>query len=86
MITAYRKKVIVRPDGGIEIFEPVLKPGTQAEVIVLVETQPKDGTVLARVREWEALFKETQALPQAQLITEEEIAAKIAEYRAEKKR
>lgn len=86
MITAYRKKVTVRPDGRIEIFEPVLKPGTQAEVILLVETSPEDEVVLARVREWEALFKATQALPQAKSITEEEIAAEIAAYRAEKKR
>jgi hypothetical protein len=31
-----------------------------------------------------ALFKETQALPQAKTITEEEIAAEIAAYRAGK--
>ncbi|MEW6717218.1 MAG: hypothetical protein AB1345_06935 [Chloroflexota bacterium] len=37
MITAFRKKVIVRSDGGIEICVPALKPGDQAEVIVLVE-------------------------------------------------
>ena len=86
MITAYRKKVTVRPDGRIEIFEPVLKPGTQAEVIVLVETQPEDEAALARVREWEALFKETQALPQSQTITEEEVSAEIAAYRAEKRK
>ena len=85
MIMAYRKKVTVRPDGRIEIFEPVLKPGTQAEVIVLVETQSENGAALERVREWEALFKKTQAFPQAETITEEVIAAEIAAYRAEKK-
>jgi hypothetical protein len=85
MITAYRKKVTVRPDGRIELSEPVFKPGTQAEVIVLVESQPENDSVMARVREWEALFKETQALPQAETITEEDIAAEIAAYRAEKK-
>jgi hypothetical protein len=86
MITAYRKKVTVRSDGRIEILEPILKPGTQAEVIVLVETESESAeTILARVNEWKMLFKETQALPQAQVITEEEIAAEIAAYRAEKK-
>ncbi|MDL1910657.1 hypothetical protein FBQ81_08170 [Chloroflexi bacterium CFX6] len=85
MITAYRKKVTVRPDGRIEITDPTLKPGTEAEVIVLVESQPESEEIrLARVREWEALFKETQSLPLAQTITEEEIAAEIAAYRAEK--
>jgi hypothetical protein len=36
-------------------------------------------------RLWQAQFKQTQALPQAQTITEEEIADEIAAYRAEKK-
>jgi hypothetical protein len=34
--------------------------------------------------ELKALFKEIQALPQAQTITEEDIAAEIAAYRASK--
>jgi hypothetical protein len=84
MLTAYRKKVTVRPDGSIEILDSLLKPGTEAEVIVLVESEPENTQ--ARVSEWKTLFKETQALPQAQTITEEEIAAEIAAYRAEKKR
>jgi len=37
------------------------------------------------VQEWQALFAETQALPQAQMMTEEEIAAEVAAYRASKK-
>ncbi|MEW5938227.1 MAG: hypothetical protein AB1750_01080 [Chloroflexota bacterium] len=86
MLTAYRKKVIARPDGRIEIPEPILKPGTEAEVIVLVESEPESAEArLARVEEWKALFKETQSLPQAQTITEEDIAAEIAAYRAGKK-
>ena len=39
MITAFRHKVTVRPDGRIEIDAPELKPGAKAEVIVLVETR-----------------------------------------------
>jgi len=81
MITAYRKKAIVRPDGRIEIKTPSLKPGTKAEVIVLVESEPETERE-KRVEEWKALFKETQSLPQAKTITEEEIAAEIAAYRA----
>ena len=34
MLTAYRKKVTVRPDGSIEILDSLLKPGTEAEVIL----------------------------------------------------
>jgi hypothetical protein len=87
MITAYRQKVTVRSDGRIEITEPLFKPGTQAEVIVLVESESESAeAILARVNEWKALFKETQSLPQAQTITDEEIAAEIAAYRAENKK
>lgn len=85
MITAYRSKVTVRSDGRIEILDPILKPGAQVEVIVLVEAESENAEVLlARVNEWKALFKETQSLPQVQVITEEEIAAEIAAYRAGK--
>ncbi|GER78719.1 MAG: hypothetical protein DYG87_10935 [Anaerolineae bacterium CFX3] len=83
MLTAYRKKVTVRPDGRIEISDPILKPGTEAEVIVLVETISAEERA-ARVDEWKQLFKATQSLPQAKTITEEDIAAEIAAYRAGK--
>jgi len=87
MLTAYRKKVTVRPDGSIEILDSLLKPGTEAEVIVLVENDPENAQAIqARVNEWKGLFKETQGLPQAKNITEEEIAAEIATYRAGKKK
>ena len=83
MITAYRKKATVRPDGSIEIKTPSLKPGTRAEVIILVEGAPGEAKARQeRVKEWKALFKETQALPQARAITEAEITAEIAAYRA----
>jgi len=83
MITAYRKKATVNSDGRIEIKTPSLKPGTKTDVIILVEGDPQEEARRERVRELKALFKETQALPQAKTITEEEIAAEIAAYRAE---
>lgn len=83
MLTAYRTQTIVPSDGRIEIQEPAFKPGTRAEVIVLVE-QPAQSEVMQRIAEWRALFEQVQALPQAQTLTEEEIAAEIAAYRAEK--
>ena len=82
MITALRKKVIVDSDGRIEIKSKDLKPGTKAEVIVLIENA--DAERQQRVRRLKTLFKTTQALPQAKTITEDEIAAEIAAYRAGK--
>jgi hypothetical protein len=79
--------VTVRPDGSIEILDSFLKLGTEAEVIVLVESEPENTQVIqARVNEWKTLFKETQALALAQTITEEEIAAEIDAYHSGKKR
>lgn len=80
MITALRKKVTVRTDGRIEIKSKDLKPGTKAEVIVLIEGTDMESQ--KRLNQLKALFKKTQALPQAKTITEEEIAAEIEAYRA----
>ena len=82
MITALRKKVTVRSDGMIEIKSANLKPGAKAEVIVLLEET--DAERQKRVRRLKALFRTTQALPQAKTITEEVIAAEIEAYRAGK--
>ncbi len=85
MVTAYRQKIIIGSDGKIIINNPLFKPGTQAEVIVLLESETDSAEEIeARVNEWKSLFKETQSLPQAQTITEEEIAAEIAAYRSGK--
>lgn len=81
MITAYRKKATVRPDGRIEIKIPSLKLGTRTEVIVLVENKPEKSQ--AQAKEWKALLKKTQSQPQAKQISEEEIAVEIAAYRAQ---
>ena len=51
--------------------------GQQVEVVIL--TQPSTNI---RVTQIKALFAETQALPQIQSISEEDIADEIAAYRA----
>ena len=78
---AVRKIVTVKPGGVIELRAEELAPGTVAEVIVLTDN---DGVSAGaeRTEELAALFKETQALPEARVVTEEEIAAEVAAYRA----
>jgi hypothetical protein len=44
----------------------------------------EDENRAERLRQWKALFKELQSLPQAQQITDEEIAKEIQAYRAGK--
>ena len=82
MANAIRQTVRVKPGGLIEIRSPELTPGTLAEVIVLLESSEVASARAARIRELAALFKATQSLPQAQAISEDEIAAEIAGYRA----
>ena len=81
MTNALRRRVKVQPGGIIEIQSPELTAGAMAEVIVLMETLEGESARVARARELAELFKTTQALPQAEAISEDEIAAEIAAYR-----
>ncbi|MBI1801297.1 MAG: hypothetical protein HYR71_06680, partial [Chloroflexi bacterium] len=49
MTHAVRQKVIVGPDGVIEVRPPELPPGTVIEVIVLVEDLPAPAPVLVQM-------------------------------------
>jgi hypothetical protein len=81
MTIAVKQMVRIQAGGLIQVRAPELQPGDMAEVIVLVEKDPAEAEVrAARVRELVTLFKETQA--EAPAMTEEEIAAEIAAYRA----
>ena len=53
------------------------RSGQVVEVLVLADEERENA-----VKELQALFKETQSLPQARSITEEEIRAEIEAYRA----
>jgi len=43
MVAAIKQTVTVLPGGRIEVRSPQLRPGTQAEVIVLVDDGVSDG-------------------------------------------
>jgi predicted DNA-binding antitoxin AbrB/MazE fold protein len=76
----FRVRTTVSKDGQLSIKGLPFRAGAKVEVVIRKEEQ--DRKTLAR--ELKALFKEIQSLPQAQTITEEEIAAEIAAYRASK--
>ncbi|MBE9157765.1 hypothetical protein IQ265_13160 [Nodosilinea sp. LEGE 06152] len=66
-------------NGSIEVpaaYRSGLIEGDKVKVILLKTHKAE------QIQAVKALFKETQALPQAQTITEDEIAAEIAAYRA----
>jgi len=76
---ALRKVVRVKPGGVIEILASDIPAGTVAEVIVLTEDTEVETD---RGQKLASLLKETQALPAARAVSEEEIVAEIAAYRA----
>lgn len=51
-------------------------------IMILPEVQLDETQRQQRTEKWRKLLKETQALPQAQHITEAEIATEIAAYRS----
>jgi hypothetical protein len=75
---AYRQYVTIQDPKQLVLSGLPFRPGQRVEVVMIAEEEQP----AARVQELRALFKTTQALPQAQAITEEEIAAEIAAYRA----
>lgn len=81
MTKANKQIVRVKPGGVIEVRAPEFVPGTVAEVIVLTEGEGAPGGV-DRAQNLAELLKQTQALSQARTVSEEEIAAEIAAYRA----
>jgi hypothetical protein len=75
---AYRQFTTVQESKQIVLSNVPFQPGQRVEVVLIAEEERP----AARVKELRALFQATQALPQAQAITEDDIAAEIAAYRA----
>ena len=75
---AYREYITVQESRQIVLSNVPFQPGQRVEVVLIAEEE----WPTARVQELRALFKATQALPEAWAITEDEIAAEIAAYRA----
>lgn len=75
---AYKKYVTIKDPAKLELTDLPFRVGQRVEVVVIAEDEER----LARVEKLRTLFKETQALPQAQAISEEVIAEEIEEYRA----
>ena len=63
---AYRQYVTVQDPRQIVLSDVPFRAGQRVEVVVIAEEEQP----AARVQELRALFKTTQALPQAQAITE----------------
>jgi hypothetical protein len=84
LMETYRIQTTVSKDGKLSITGLPFRPGEKVEVTVRGQGQKSASERQALANELKTLFKEFQSLPQAQTITEEEIAAEIAAYRAAK--
>lgn len=76
---AYRTYLTISDPKQVIISDVPFQPGQVVEVLLLA--QDEDRT--AMLQRLDTLFKTTQALPQAQAITDEDIAAEIEGYRNE---
>jgi hypothetical protein len=81
----FRIRTTISKDGKLSIKGLSFRPGAKVEVVVREESKETAvGQRKALAGELQSLFKQIQSLPQARTITEEEIAAEIAAYRATK--
>ena len=74
----YRTLGVIQESGQIVLSNLPFRPGQLVEVLVLGKDLHQNGLT----EKLALLFKETQALPQVQALTEAEIASEIAAYRS----
>ncbi len=77
-MTTYRKYITIADPNNVTLSGLPFHPGQRVEVVLISRGEP----LPAHLQELQTLFQTTQALPQAQTISSEEIAAEIAAYRA----
>ena len=77
---AYKRVVTVKEAGSIVLKDLPLQQGQRVEVVVFADEEGQKE----RLRNLRALLKETQGLPQAKAISDDEIAEEVAAYRAGK--
>lgn len=80
-MTASKKYVQIKDPNNLVLTDLPFRAGQLVEVVVIAQD---DGESDSRIRELRSLLEETQSLPQAQAISEEDIAAEIDAYRAER--
>jgi hypothetical protein len=81
-MTTYRKYITIDDPNHVVLADLPFAAGQQVEIVIITTDQSQSNSLQAL----QALLKTTQSLPQAQTITEAEIAAEIAAYRTEHER
>lgn len=75
---AYKTYVTIKDPAKLELTGLPFRAGQRVEVVMIAE----DEDQACRTEELRALFKRTQALPQAKAISEDAIAEEVEAYRA----
>ena len=76
-MSAYETHITLQDSGRLELHNLPFPAGQRVKIMVTTE----DDDRMERVRRWRELFQQTQALPQARTLTEDDIAAEIRAYR-----
>jgi hypothetical protein len=76
-VNAYRRYITIDDPRRVVLEDLPFRQGQRVEVIVLAEDGDEE-----RVRRLQALLRDTQALPEAKTLTEEELSEEIEAYRA----
>jgi hypothetical protein len=74
-MNAYRKYITIDDPRRVVLEDLPFRHGQRVEVVLLAEEERGEDQL-------RALLRDTQALPQAKILTEEELAAEIEAYRA----
>ncbi len=78
VVKAFRTYLTIKDPKQVVISDLPFREGERVEIVVLA----RDETDSDRTQELKDLFKATQSLPQAQALSEEDIASEIEAYRS----
>jgi hypothetical protein len=76
MQTVLKKEMVINNSHSFMLSDLPFETGEKVVVFVMSETN-----LTAKLNKWRNLFKMTQALPQAQCVTDDDIDAEIEAYR-----
>jgi hypothetical protein len=77
LMKAYRKYITIQDPKHVVLADVPFRSGQHIEVVLV----PTDDDLSTHIQALQTLFKTTQGLPQAQAISENEIAMEVEAYR-----
>ena len=78
-MTAYKRYARIKESNSLLLTDLPFKPGQVVEVVMTAQNGDESEE---RVRDLQAMLNDTQALPAARAMSEDDIAAEVEAYRA----